>query len=195
VTVAVESGLETLIIEHAEAAAERAALAWRSLPAGAALLDEAPGDIGRASRDLRPLAERAVRDWQGGVLDLVREEGSDRRTTARVLSYGVNGLGVALMMVIFAHTAGVSGAEVGVAGGTAVVGQKILEAVFGDQAVRRLAEEAHRDLHERVAQLWQREEQRFLDVLDAHPVAPGESSRLLELSREVESARWLENRQ
>ena len=43
------------------------------------------------------------------------------------------------MVVIFASTAGLTGAEVGVAGGTAVVGQKILEAVFGDQAVRRLA--------------------------------------------------------
>ncbi len=195
VTVAVESGLETLIVEHAESAAERAALAWRSLPAGAALLDEAPGDIGRASRDLRPRAERTVRDWQGGVLDLVREEGSDRRATARVLSYGVNGLGVALMMVIFAHTAGVSGAEFGVAGGTAVVGQKILEAVFGDQAVRRLAEEAHRDLHDRVERLWQEEQQRFLDVLDAHAVTPGAAQRLLEVSREVEATRWLESSQ
>ena len=193
VTVAVESGLETLIIEHAESAAERAALAWRSLPAGPALLDQAPGDIGRASRDLRPRAERTVRDWQGGVLDLVREEGSDRRATARVLSYGVNGLGVALMMVIFAHTAGVSGAEVGVAGGTAVVGQKILEAVFGDQAVRRLAEEARRDLHDRVERLWQEEQQRFLDVLDAHSVTPGAAQRLLELSRAVEAARWLDS--
>ena len=193
VTVAVESGLETLIIEHAESAAERASLAWRSLPAGPALLDQAPGDIGRASRDLRPRAERTVRDWQGGVLDLVREEGSDRRATARVLSYGVNGLGVALMMVIFAHTAGVSGAEVGVAGGTAVVGQKILEAVFGDQAVRRLAEEARRDLHDRVERLWQEEQQRFLDVLDAHSVTPGAAQRLLELSRAVEAARWLDS--
>ena len=189
--VAVESGLETLIIEHAESAAERAALAWRSLPSGAALLEEAPGDVGRASRELRPLVERSVRDWQGGVLDLVRMEGADRRATARVLSYGVNGLGVALMMVIFAHTAGVSGAEVGVAGGTAVVGQKILEAVFGDQAVRRLAELAHKDLHERVADLLAREQQRFLDVLDAHAVTPGAGYQLLELSREIEADSWL----
>ena len=192
-TVALESGLETLINEHAEAAAERAALAWRSLPAGSALLDDAPGDIGRASRDLRPQVERTVRDWQGGVLDLVREEGSDRRATARVLSYGVNGLGVALMIVIFAHSGGLIGAEVGVAGGTAVVGQKLLEAVFGDQAVRRLAEAAHKDLHARIERLWQHEQQRFLDVLDTHAVTPGAAYSLLELSREVEAVRWLED--
>ncbi len=193
-TVAVESGLETLIIEHAESAAERAALAWRSLPSGAALLEEAPGDIGRASRDLRPLVERSVRDWQGGVLDLVRVEGSDRRATARVLSYGVNGLGVALMIVIFAHTAALTGTELGVAGGTAVVGQKVLEAVFGDQAVRRLAELAHKDLHARVADLLGREQQRFLDVLDAHAVAPGAGYQLLDLSRQIEADSWLGDR-
>ena len=42
--------------------------------------------------------------------------------TARFLSLGVNGLGVALMVVVFAHTGGLTGVEVGVAGGTGVVG-------------------------------------------------------------------------
>ncbi len=190
VTVAVESGLETLIVEHAESAAERAALAWRSLPAGATLLEGAPGDIDRASRELRANAERAVRAWQSGVLELVRTEGQDRRATARFLAFGVNGLAVALMVVIFVQTAGLTGAEVGVAGGSAVVAQKILEAVFGDQAVRRLAEAARNDLHHRVAELWTHERQRFLDLLDAHPVSEGSAERLLELSRELEDVRW-----
>jgi hypothetical protein len=191
-TVAVESGLETLILEHAESAAERAALAWRSLPAGSRLLDEAGQDLSRASRDLRARIERSVRDWQGAVLDLVRTEGSDRRATARFLAYGVNGLGVALMMVIFASTAGVTGAEVGVAGGTAVVGQKILEAVFGDQAVRRLVQVATTDLEGRVAAIWATERQRYVDLLHAHAVRPGAAEQLLALSREVEDARWAE---
>ena len=39
---------------------------------------------------------------------------------------------------------GLTGAEVGIAGGGAVLGQKLLEAVFGDQAVRTLAERARR---------------------------------------------------
>jgi energy-coupling factor transporter ATP-binding protein EcfA2 len=192
VTVAVESGLETLIVEHAESAAERTALAWRSIPAGARLLETAPGDIDRASRDLRGRVERSVRDWQGDVLDLVRSEGSGRRATARFLAYGVNGLGVALMVVIFSHTAGLTGAEVGVAGGTAVVAQKILEAVFGDQAVRQLVESASKELHQRVEELFAQERQRFLDVLDAAAVPPGAAERLLQLSREVDDLRWAE---
>ena len=146
VTVAVESGLQTLLLEHAEAAAERADASWRSVAAGAQVLEAAGVDLSRASRDFRARAERMVRDWQTGVLDLVRTEGGDKRTTARFLAYGVNGLSVALMVVVFASTGGVTGAEVGIAGGSAVVGQKVLEAVFGDQAVRRLALNARKDL-------------------------------------------------
>ena len=150
VTVAVESGLETLLTEHAEAAAERAEASWQSLAPGQALLADAGEDLGRASRDFRRRAERTVRDWQQGVLEMVRTEGADKRSTARFLAFGVNGLSVALMIVVFAHTAGITGAEAGIAGGSAVLGQKLLEAVFGDQAVRSLAERARADLHERV---------------------------------------------
>ncbi|WP_238694433.1 hypothetical protein [Nocardioides daphniae] len=130
VTVAVESGLETLLLEHAEAAAEAAQASWNSLASGQGLLADAGEDLSRASRDFRRKAERAVRDWQSGVLEMVRTEGADKRTTARFLAYGVNGLSVALMVVVFAHTGGMLvGAEVGVAGGGALLGQKLLEAV------------------------------------------------------------------
>ncbi len=54
-------------------------------------------DLGRASRGLRRKAEREVRDWQQEVLEMVRTEGADKRSTARFLAFGVNGLSVALM--------------------------------------------------------------------------------------------------
>ena len=90
----------------------------------------------------------------------------DKRSTARFLAFGVNGLSVALMVVVFSSTGGVTGAEVGIAGGSAVLGQKLLEAVFGDQAVRRLAENARRDLRERVSALLAEERMRFTETLD-----------------------------
>ncbi len=97
------------------------------------------------------------------------------------------------MMVVFAQTAGLTGVEVGVAGGTAVVGQRVLEAVFGDQAVRRLVALASEDLQRRMEQeLWEPECRRFLDILDAHPVVAGAGDELLSLSREVEDVRWPE---
>jgi hypothetical protein len=187
--VAVESALETLIREHAESAAERAALAWRSLPAGRGLLAGAPGDIGRASRTFSDRAAQSIRDWQEWVLELVGSEGSERRATARFLAYGANGLGLALMILVFVHTAGLTGAEIGIAGGTAVAGQKILEAVFGDQAVRRLADDARADLRRRVEALFGSELQRYLDQLDEHDVGPQTSASLHDLAFEVDEAR------
>jgi len=190
VSVAVESGLELLILEHAEAAAERAEAAWLQTEAGRGLLADAPGDLGRASRALRSKAERAVRDWQQDVLEMVRSEGENKKSTARVLAYGVNGLGVALMVVVFANTAGITGAEVGIAGGTAVVGQKLLEAVFGDQAVRNLAIRARQGLEQRVQALLDEEEGRYTGVLDVLTVQPGAPDRLRQAARGVDDVRY-----
>lgn len=190
VAVAVESGLETLILENAEEAAERAESSWRSVQAGQHLVEDSGRDLGRASRDFRQRAERTVRDWQQGVLEMVRTEGADKRSTARFLAFGVNGLGVALMVVVFASTAGVTGAEVGIAGGSAVIGQKVLEAVFGDQAVRRLAANARKDLNRRVAILLAEERQRYLDVLDELGIDPAASENLRAVSRRIDDLRF-----
>ena len=190
VTVAVESGLETLILEHAEAAAERAEASWQSLTAGKALLAEAPQDLGRASRDLRRRAERSVRDWQHEVLEMVRTEGADKRSTARFLAYGVNGLSVALMVVVFAHTAGLTGAEAGIAGGSAVLGQKLLEAVFGDQAVRSLAERSRQALEVRVRALLNAERARYLELLDGLTISAEAPEQLRAASRRVDDLRF-----
>ena len=193
VTVAVESGLETLILEHAETAAERAEASWRSSQAGRRLLELSDDDLGRASRDFRGRAERAVRDWQRDVFDLVREEGADKRSTARFLAFGVNGLSVALMVVVFAHTAGVTGTEAGIAGGSAVVGQKLLEAVFGDQAVRRLAARARKDLHARVTGLIDEERARYDVVVDALALEAGVGDKLRAMARRVDDLRFAES--
>jgi energy-coupling factor transporter ATP-binding protein EcfA2 len=190
VTVAVESGLETLILEHAENAAERAEASWRSVEAGKHLVEDSGRELGRASRDFRARAERAVRDWQHDVLAMVRTEGADKRSTARFLAAGVNGLSVALMVVVFAHTAGVTGAEVGIASGSAVIGQKLLEAVFGDQAVRRLAANARKDLNRRVEDLIDSERNRYLEVLDELAIEPGTAEKLREESRRIDDLRF-----
>jgi energy-coupling factor transporter ATP-binding protein EcfA2 len=195
VTVAVESGLETLILEHAETAAERAEASWRSVTAGQHLLEDSGRDLGRASRDFRARAERAVRDWQHGVLEMVRTEGAEKRSTARFLAFGVNGLSVALMVVVFAHTAGVTGTEAGIAGGSAILGQKLLEAVFGDQAVRRLAEAARRDLDERVGDLMNAERARYLEVLEPLDIDAADVDRLRDACHRVDDLRFAEQSQ
>ena len=85
-----------------------------------------------------------------------------------------------------------TGAEAGIAGGSAIVGQKLLEAVFGDQAVRRLAEAARRDLRVRVTELMDSERQRYLEVLEGLAIDPDDVDRLKEASRRVDDVRFAE---
>ena len=140
--VAVSSGLEALLRSEADAAAERAEASWRANGAGRQLLGRAHTDLGRATPDFDERAARVIRDWQGAVLELVADAGMGKRSRARFMALGVNGVGVALMIVVFAHTGGITTAEVGIAGGTSVLAQRVLEGVFGDQAVRTLAKTA-----------------------------------------------------
>ena len=160
------------------------------LAAGQGLLRDAGPELGRASRDLRRRAERSVREWQADVLEMVRTQGADKRSTARFLAFGVNGLSVALMVVVFSYSYGLSGAEVGIAGGSAVLGQKLLEAVFGDQAVRELAERARRSLEVRVSELLATERARYTDVLDSLALDVEAPETLRRASRRVEDARY-----
>jgi Dynamin family len=187
--VAVESGLESLLREEAAAAAERAEASWQANAAGRALIKSADIDLSRSSDDFDRRATRAIRDWQGAVLDLVADEGMSKRSRARFYALGINGVGVALMIVVFAHTGGLVGAEIGVAGGTAVLAQRILEAVFGDQAIRRLAETAKDDLDARVQALLADELVRYHKVLDGLAVESDQSEGLRAAARAVESAR------
>jgi len=161
---AVETGIESVVRAAAERAAERAAAAWRSSPAGAALIAGAQRPDA-ASAGLTPAVAQEVRDWQAAVFELVRREGMDKRTTARVASFGVNGAGLTVMLAVFVQTGGLTGAEVAIAGGTSAVGQKVLEAIFGDQAVRALAAKARDDLLERVRRILGEEAARFTSLL------------------------------
>jgi energy-coupling factor transporter ATP-binding protein EcfA2 len=162
---AVENRVEAVVRTAAERASERTARAWRDRVPGRALLERAP-ELERASSGLEEAAADEVRAWQGVVFDLVREEGASKRATARLASLGVNGAGLTVMLAVFAHTGGLTGGEIVVAGGTSAVGQKVLEAIFGDQAVRTLAARAREDLLERVDGLLRVESKRFDVLLD-----------------------------
>ncbi|WP_254666466.1 dynamin family protein [Humibacillus sp. DSM 29435] len=185
---ALQNGVEALIANRAELAASTTARQWRTLPGGRQLLVTDPG-LSRSSGNGDERIARLVRDWQGDILAMVRHEGKDRRSTARIMAYGVNGLGVVLMLVTFASTAGITGAEVGIAGGTAVVGQKLLEAVFGDQAVRELARQARERLLDRVSELYEVERLRFDDAVASLGVDPDQSRHLSAAAEAVRRSR------
>jgi hypothetical protein len=163
---AVESRVEAVILAGAERAAERAARAWRDRVAGRALLAGSP-PLDRASARLGERVQEEVRAWQGWVFELVQREAASKRSTARLASLGVNGAGLTVMLATFASTGGLTGLEVVVAGGTSAVSQKVLEAIFGDQAVRTLAARAREDLLDRVQRLLREDAARFDAPLEA----------------------------
>ncbi|OAB87880.1 ABC transporter [Janibacter melonis] len=186
---ALHDGVATLVQAEADAAAATVARRWRSTEAGPALLDARP-DLARSSADLQEQIERAVRDWQGDVLDIVRAEGGNRRTNARIAAYGVNGIGLFLMLVSFAHTGGVLVApEVAIAGGTTAVAQKVLEAIFGDQAVREMSTKARTLLLERVQGIYAAERERYEQALGAMTISDGQVRRLGQAAEAVRAAR------
>ena len=164
---AVETSVESLVRAAAGDAAEQTVDAWRQSPAGRALVGEAARELSRPTAGFDERCAEMVREWQAGVLALVTDQAAGKRGAARAASFGVNATGAAAMVAVFAHTGGLTGAEVAIAGGTTAVNQKLLEAVFGDQAVRTLAATARRDLLERVTALLADERQRFDDLLDA----------------------------
>ncbi|MGC5017420.1 ABC transporter [Micromonospora sp. DT47] len=184
---AIESQLVTLLRGVASEAAENAYTGWRAHPAGAALLEPA---LAHPSDDLPERAERMIRDWQRGVLELVKAEGGDRRFVARTAAYAVNATGLAVMIAVFASTAFIpTGLEVATGAGTTVAAQAVLQAIFGDQAVRTLANKARADLLERVGALLDAEAARFLARTDEARPGADVGAELRRAAGRVEVAR------
>ncbi|MDO5504077.1 MAG: dynamin family protein [Actinomycetia bacterium] len=185
---ALQSGVADLIRAQADGAAAQIARTWRAMPGGDTVLRRAPS-LSASDGTVPHRIERLVRDWQGEILTLVSSEGKSRRLNARIAAYGINGIALFLMLVTFAHTAGLSGAEVGIAGGASVLAQRVLEAIFGDQAVREMARKARELLLERVDALYDDERARYHAGLGPIMVGSGAARRLEAAAAEVESIR------
>jgi len=191
VTEAIESGLASLLVDSANEAARRADRAWGEDPAGRALLGGA--DLARASADISDRSAALVRAWQDDLLEMIRSEGADKRQTARAMAYGLNAVSLALMVAVFSATGGLTGAEIGIAGGATVLAQKLLEAVFGEDGVRRMSKAAMEKLKVRVEALMDEEKARFTSRLDALGLDPELPDRLRVATVQVQQARDVED--
>jgi len=160
--------LEALALRHASEAARRTAARWSERSDAATIIDRDPG-LWSASADLAPALRTSLGDWMHGIVEDVRAAGGRKHAIAKVAALGVNAIGVAVMLGVFAHTAGLTGTELGVAAGTAFLNQKLLEAIFGERAMEELIDRARRGLEERLASLFVSERRRF-DALVAEPV-------------------------
>ncbi|WP_304192531.1 dynamin family protein [Rothia mucilaginosa] len=188
---ALESGIHAVVLDAAARASENTRTRWRASRAGRSLLarldapqavagapqavaaapeqnadGDAKGEVQSAEDIFSAAVAEQIRLWQGSVLEMIREEGADKRKRARFLSLGVNAAAVMLMVAAFSLTGGITGIEAGIAGGSGVVGTKLLESIFGEDAVRRMATRARTDLLERMADLLTEHAQPFTEVLE-----------------------------
>jgi hypothetical protein len=115
------------------------------------------------------------------IVDDVRAHAARKRAVAQVAALGVNAVGVAVMLAVFVHTAGLTGTEVGIAAGTAFVNQKLLEAIFGEGAMADLIAKARSELGALLASLFEKERGRFDALVPPPP-------RLRDLARDLRSA-------
>lgn len=183
---ALETGIYAVVMDAAARASEGTRARWRATRAGRSLLqrlDAAPAPTGSASSADAPPEEEfsaavaaEIRLWQASVLDMIREEGAGKRQRARFLSLSVNAVAVLMMVAAFSLTGGLTGVEVGIAGGSGVVGAKLLESIFGEDAVRRMATRARTDLFERMGALLREHGRPFTEVLaETEPEVPAKT--------------------
>ncbi|HYI68003.1 MAG TPA: GTPase domain-containing protein [Candidatus Limnocylindrales bacterium] len=137
--------LVALAVQHADAAARRTATTWVDDRYGAAALAEAAALWGVSPK----LGARLTADleaWAAGVGEEIRSLGEQRKGWAQVASIGVNAVGTSAVLAVFVHTGGLTGAEVGITAATAVVNQKLLEAIFGEANVAAFVSRARESL-------------------------------------------------
>lgn len=182
----VSDQLAKVITEAAETAVDSTAQAWLRTSWGRELLTD---DLRTLSTDFANRAITTVRGWQQDVMGLVTEQGRGKRFRARLLALGTNAIGATLMIVVFTATGGLTGAEAGIAGGTSLVAQRLLESVFGAGAVDRLATESRSLLDARVRKLMAEEAARFTAHVDASSVPDEVGQRLAAAAGVIREAR------
>ena len=161
------STLEALALRHATEAARRTASAWSERSDAAVLIDR-DASLWSASDHFAPAIRDGLATWMRATIDDVRTAGGRKRAVAQVAALGVNAVGVAVMLGVFAHTAGLTGTELGIAAGTAYLNQKLLEALFGERAMEQLIEQARSRLETLLTSLFAAERERF-DALAPRP--------------------------
>jgi len=163
----VSSDVVAATVSRATEAARRVAGEWSSRPRSAVRLARDPS-LWSASPDLAARLEPRLRDWVTSIATEVQARGAPKRDLAFGVSLGVNALAVAAMVGVFAHTAGVTGTEIGIVAATGFLNQKLLQAIFGEAAMREMIAGARERLEALLGDEFDRERRRY-DVLVADP--------------------------
>ena len=156
--------LAALTAQHADAAARRSATAWMDDAYGGRVIGAHP-ELWGASSGLADRLTAGLDAWADDIGERIRAMGEQRRGWAQVASLGVNAVGTSAVLAVFLSTGGLTGAEVGITAATAVVNQKLLEAIFGEANVRTFVASARERLDLVLDDAFAAERARFDDAL------------------------------
>jgi len=178
--------LVALVVQHADTAAQRTASAWSVDRYGALALAE-EDQLWRASDGLPDRLIAELESWAAAIGERIRELGAQRKGWARAASLGVNAIGTSAVLAVFVHTGGLTGTEVGITAATAVVNQKLLEAIFGEANVTAFVNQARTDLRELLDRVFVDERTRFEAALGSTG-DPGLARLLRDAAERVDAA-------
>ena len=187
VRIEVADTLTGLLGQVADIAATDVVTLWAAAPAGRALVGESH-DLSRRSAGFDEHAEALVRDWQQQVTGMVETAGATRRSQARVVS-GVVSVAATSAILLALASAGITGAEAGIAAAAGAANQALLVKLLGEANLRTLVAEARRVMLECFDELMQAEAARFTQRLDAVAPDPKRLHALREASDAVVAAR------
>lgn len=164
----VTSDVIAVAVARATEAARRVANEWstRTGPADQLARDSS---LWSASPDLGARIKPRLGDWVASIATDVQARGAGKRNLAFGVSLGVNALAVAAMVGVFAHTAGVTGTEIGIVAATGFLNQKLLQAIFGEAAMREMIANARDRLEALLKDEFAKERSRY-DRLAADPI-------------------------
>ncbi len=156
----VTSDVVAVAVSRATEAARRVASEWSSRQGPSDQLARDPS-LWSASPDLAARIQPRLGDWVGSIATEVQARGAGKRDLAFGVSLGVNALAVAAMVGVFAHTAGVTGTEIGIVAATGFLNQKLLQAIFGEAAMREMIAGARERLEALLGDEFSKERMRY----------------------------------
>jgi hypothetical protein len=173
------SDLVASAVRRVDEAARRTAAKWAEDEFGAAALALDPALWG-GRPELGGELEGRLQKWAEDIADEIAVVGRQRKGWAQAATVGLNVLGTSVMLAVFVHTGGLTGAEVGIGAATAVVNQKLLEAIFGEANVAAFVKNARDRLHDELAKTFDSDKARFVSALGPLATPTGLASTLRE---------------
>jgi hypothetical protein len=178
---------------------DQALARWQALPGGSGLVTQASSaatDRAGSGPGTATVAAELVRQWQAGVLDAVASMPTQPRVTGRTLMLRPESIVVLVTLVCF--TAGDATTDAATATGQLAAAEvvegaslvrRLLDAVYGEPAIRLRVGAAREDLRSRVEDVLNAERAELKTLLDDAKVRPGVADALLAAVKVVENAR------